>query len=73
MALTLHWQLDILFRKGSTRNRRDNGPGDIAILRRRALDVVRRDASNGSLSIKPKRAGWDDTFLCSILNGLDQG
>jgi hypothetical protein len=40
------------------------------VLRRRALDVVRRDTSKGSLSIKLKRAGWDEAFLCSVLNGL---
>ena len=29
-----------------------NGPGNIAVLRRRALDVLRRDTSKSSLSIK---------------------
>ena len=59
----LHWQLDVSFREDAARNRKDNGPGNFAILRRRALDVMRRDTSKGSLSIKRKRAGWDDTFL----------
>ena len=36
-------------------NRRDNGPNNIAILRRRALALARRDTSKGSLSIKLKR------------------
>jgi predicted transposase YbfD/YdcC len=54
----LHWQLDVSFREDAARNRKDNGPGNIAVLRRRALDVVRRDTSKGSLSIKLKRAGW---------------
>ena len=40
-----------------------DAPGNIAVLRRRALDAVRRDTSKTSLSIKLKRAGWDDTFL----------
>jgi len=68
----LHWQLDVSFREDAARNRKDNGPATIAILRRRALDVVRRDTSKGSLSIKLKRAGWDDTFLRSILKDLGQ-
>lgn len=67
---SLHWQLDVSFREDAARNRRDNGPGNIAILRRRALDVMRRDTSKGSLSIKLKRAGWDDDFLRNVLNGL---
>jgi predicted transposase YbfD/YdcC len=66
----LHWQLDVSFREDAARNRKDNGPGNIAILRRRALDVVRRDTSKDSLSIKLKRAGWDDDFLRKVLNGL---
>ena len=66
----LHWQLDVSFREDAARNRKDNSPGNIAVLRRRALDVVRRDTSEGSLSIKLKRAGWDDDFLRKVLNGL---
>ena len=68
----LHWQLDVSFREDAARNRKDNGPGNIAVLRRRALDVVRRDTSKGSLSIKLKRAGWDDDFLRSVINRLAQ-
>jgi len=68
----LHWQLDVSFREDAARNRKDNGPANIAILRRRALDVARRDTSKGSLSIKLKRAGWDDAFLLNLLNQLDR-
>lgn len=66
----LHWQLDVSFREDPARNRKDNGPGDIAVLSRRALAVLRRDTSKGSLSVKIKRAGWDTTFLRSILSDL---
>ena len=66
----LHWQLDVSFREDAARNRKDNGPPNIAVLRRRALDLVRQDTSKGSLSIKLKRAGWDNTFLRSLLNNL---
>ena len=51
----LHWQLDVSFREDAARNRKDNGSTNIAILRRRALDLARRDTSKGSLSIKLKR------------------
>jgi hypothetical protein len=64
----LHWQLDVSFREDAARNRKDNGPTNIAILRR--LDLARRDTSKGSLSIKLKRAGWSDAFLLSLLNNL---
>lgn len=53
----LHWQLDVSLREDSARNRKDNGAANLAVMRRRALDVVKRDTSTGSLSIKIKRAG----------------
>jgi hypothetical protein len=31
---------------------------------------MRRDTQKGSLSIKLQRAGWDDGFLCNVLNDL---
>lgn len=66
----LHWQLDVSFREDAARNRKDNAPGNIAVLRRRALDVVRREPSKTSLSLKLKRAGWDDKFLRQILSNI---
>ncbi|RYH06011.1 ISAs1 family transposase [Tropicimonas sp. IMCC6043] len=66
----LHWQLDVSFHEDAARNRKDNGPANIAVLRRRALDVARSDTSKGSLSMKLQRAGWDNAFLRSILNGM---
>ena len=66
----LHWQLDVSFREDAARNRKDNGPANIAILRRRALDLARRDTPKASLSIKLKQAGWSDAFLLSLLKQL---
>ena len=51
----LRWQPDVSFRKDAARNRKGHGPVNIAILRRRAAGVARRDTSKGSLSIKLKR------------------
>ena len=66
----LHWQLDVSFREDAARNRKDHGPANIAVLRRRALDVARLDTSKGSLSEKLKRAGWDDDFLLKLLGQM---
>jgi len=66
----LHWQFDVSFREDAARNRKDHGPANIAILRRRAPDLARRDTSKGSLSIKLTRAGWNDAFPLSLLNRL---
>ena len=66
----LHWQLDVTLREDAARNRHDNGPANIAVLRRRALDVARRDTSKGSLATKLKRAGWDHDFLLKLLSQM---
>lgn len=66
----LHWQLDVTLREDAARNRRDNGPANFAVLRRRALDVARRDTTKGSLAVKLKRAGWDHDFLLHMLGQM---
>ena len=58
------WILD------AARNRKDNGPANIAVIRRRALDVARLDKSEGSLTEKLKRAGWNDEFMLQLLNQM---
>jgi predicted transposase YbfD/YdcC len=63
----LHWQLDVSFGEDAARNRKDNGPANIAVIRRRALDVARLDKSKGSLTGKLKRAGWNDEFMLKLL------
>jgi len=67
---SLHWQLDVSFGEDAARNRKDNGPANIAVLRRRALDVARLDKSKGSLTAKLKRAGWNDDFMLQLLNQM---
>ena len=66
----LHWGLDVAMREDDARNRKDHGPANIAVLRRRARDVVARDKSKGSLAVKLKRAGWDDAFLIELLTHM---
>ena len=66
----LHWQLDVSFGEDAARNRKDNGPANIAVLRRRALDVARLDSSKGSLTGKLKRAGWNDDFMLKLLSQM---
>jgi predicted transposase YbfD/YdcC len=66
----LHWQLDVSFDEDDQRNRKDNGPANIAVLRRRALDVARLDQSKGSLTVKLKRAGWNDDFMLKLLSQM---
>jgi len=63
----LHWVLDVTMNEDQARNRKDHGPQNIALLRRLALTLATLEGSKGSMKGKLKRAGWDDTFLVSLL------
>ena len=64
---SLHWCLDVIMNEDNARNRLDNGPYNLAILRHMALNLIRKEPSKGSLRVKIKRAGWKDTFLAKVL------
>jgi len=49
------------------RNRMDNGPENLAILRHMALNAMRREGSKTSLRAKFKKAAWNDTYLMKLL------
>jgi predicted transposase YbfD/YdcC len=63
----LHWVLDVVFDEDRARNRKDNGPENLALLRKLALNMLRTHPDKASIRRKIKRAGWDDTFLLSLL------
>jgi predicted transposase YbfD/YdcC len=63
----LHWVLDVVFDEDGARNRKDNGPQNIALLRKIALNLLRTHPDKASIRRKIKKAGWDDIFLLSIL------
>lgn len=63
----LHWVLDVVFDEDRARNRKDSGPENLAILRKLALNLLRSHPHKASIRRKIKRAGWDDTFLLSML------
>jgi predicted transposase YbfD/YdcC len=63
----LHWVLDVTMNEDQARHCKDHGPENIALLRRLALNLAKLEGSKGSMKGKLKRAGWDDTFLTSLL------
>ncbi len=66
----LHWVLDVGFREDASRVRERNAARNLALLRRIALNLARADATlKASLKGKRKYAGWDDTFMASLIAG----
>jgi len=63
----LHWVLDVTFDEDAARSRKDNAPQNLAVLRKLALNILRQHPEKASMKGKIKRAGWDDTFLLSLL------
>ena len=67
----LHWPLDVILDEDLARNRKDNGPANLAVLRRLALNVARAHPDTStSLRLKLKRAGWNDAFLFELLGHM---
>jgi predicted transposase YbfD/YdcC len=66
----LHWVLDVTFDEDACRSRKDNAPQNLALLRKLALNTLRLHLDKGSIKGKIKRAGWDDTFLFSLLGHM---
>lgn len=67
---SLHWVLDVTFDEDAARNRTDNGPENLAILRRLALNVLRTARPKLPISRKRKRAGWSDDFARSVIGQM---
>lgn len=64
----LHWGLDISFREDDCRVRKGHAPENLAILRRFALSLVKRDPLR-KIGVKASRkaAGWDNDYLLHLL------
>jgi hypothetical protein len=55
----LHWVLDVIMDEDQTRNRKDHGPHNLALLRKLALNLAKLGPSKGSMRGKLKQAAWD--------------
>ena len=67
---SLHWVLDVTFDEDAARNRAENGPENLAILRRLTLNLLRTARPKLPISRKRKRSGWSDPFARSIIGQM---
>lgn len=65
----LHWSLDVIFREDDAKIRKDNGPRNIALIRKIILNMLRGDTKWPKTSLKGRRkmAGWDDDERMRVL------
>jgi predicted transposase YbfD/YdcC len=64
---SLHWVLDVTMNEDQARNRLDNGPNNLAVLRHMAINILNANKSKISNRRKIKRAGWNNDFLAALL------
>lgn len=65
-----HWVLDVTFAEDASRIRTAFAPHNMALLRRMALNLLKRDPSKGSLRQKRYQAALDDNFLLHLLHSI---
>jgi predicted transposase YbfD/YdcC len=82
---SLHWVLDVTMNAplidcfaincravDQARNRSGNGPENLALLRRMALNLARTEPTKGSMRGKIKKAGWSDDFMLDMVRAAVQ-
>jgi predicted transposase YbfD/YdcC len=65
----LHWQLDVSFDEDGNQTADRQGAANLAMLRKLALTLLKRNPGKGSLRNKRQQAGWDADFLEEVLRG----
>ena len=66
---SVHWVLDIAFNEDHNRVHKDNGPENLAIIRKLALNLLKQEKTL-KIGIKGKRlrCGWDKDYLLKVLS-----
>ena len=63
----LHWVLDVTMNEDRQRNRKEHGPENLAMLRRLALNIARREPTKDAMRGKLKRARVERRLLLNLI------
>ncbi|KAA6316899.1 hypothetical protein EZS27_032862 [termite gut metagenome] len=64
---SLHWTLDMVFREDEQRKRAKHAAENFAIVRKIALNLLKKDCGKESLRSKRLKAGWNKEYLIDLL------
>jgi len=64
---SLHWVLDMTFREDEQRKRANHAAANFAIVRKMALNLLKKDKGKESLRTKRLKAAWNKEFLINLL------
>lgn len=63
----LHWVLDVAFREDNWTVRTKSLARSLSLLRKIALNLIRKSKTKGSVRVRMKKAAWSDDFLEELL------
>lgn len=67
---SLHWVLDVTFSDDQSRVRKGHGAKNMAVVRHFAINLARAAKDKRSIKLRRKCAGWDPSYLATILGHL---
>lgn len=67
---SVHWVLDVAFREDDSRTRKGYSAENLSVVRHIAANLLRHEKT-AKVGVRNKRllAGWDNDYLCRVLNG----
>lgn len=65
-----HWQQDVVFHEDLARNRKDNGPRNLALLRRLTANILKANPDKASTRVKRLKAAWSQEFFLQALTHM---
>jgi predicted transposase YbfD/YdcC len=65
-----HWQQDVVFHEDLARNRKDNGPRNLALLRRLTANILKANPDKASTRVKRLKAAWSEDFFLDALTHM---
>jgi len=63
----LHWVMDVVFHDDLARLRTGHGPENMAVVKHMAMNLVRQATPTTSLKSRRKLAGWDPSYLETLI------
>lgn len=65
-----HWQQDVVFHEDLARNRKDNGPRNLALLRRLTANILKSNPDKVSTKVKRLKAAWSEDYFLDALTHM---
>jgi predicted transposase YbfD/YdcC len=66
---SVHWVLDVAFNEDQSRVRKDHAPENFAVMRRIALNLLRKEkTAKGGIQAKRLQCAWDENYFFKVIS-----